>query len=170
MFGPRASHRERYFHGPWRQSPFHKGDLKYVILNLLKEKPRYGYEIIRELEEYSYGFYKPSPGVVYPTLQMLEEMEYTTSEDRDGKKVYVITEKGIQFLNDRKDTAEEVRSKMRHHWDNEYFYTFGETIGEFRELGKFMKRRARNISPEKMQRIRDIISRSLKEIESVIKE
>jgi hypothetical protein len=59
---------------------------------------------------------------------------------------------------------------MCHHWDNEYFDTFGETIGEFRELGKFMKRRARNISPEKMQRIRDIISRSLKEIESIIKE
>jgi DNA-binding PadR family transcriptional regulator len=170
MFGPRASHRERYFHGPWRQSPFHKGDLKYVILNLLKEKPRYGYEVIRELEEYSYGFYKPSPGVVYPTLQMLEEMEYTTSEETDGKKVYAITEKGIQFLNERKDTAEEVRSRMCHHWDNEYFDTFGETIGEFRELGKFMKRRARNISPEKMQRIRDIISRSLKEIESIIKE
>jgi DNA-binding PadR family transcriptional regulator len=170
MFRQRAYHRERYFHSPWRESPFHKGDLKYVILNLLKEKPRYGYEIIRELEEYSYGFYKPSPGVVYPTLQMLEEMEYTTSEERDGKKVYVITERGIQFLNDRKDTADEIRSKMSHHWDNEYFDIFGETIGEFRELGKFMKRRVRNISPEKMQRIRDIISHALKEIESVIKE
>lgn len=170
MFKQRALRRERFFGGHWHESPFHKGDLKYVVLNLLKEKPRYGYEIIRELEEFSYGFYKPSPGVVYPTLQMLEEMEYTTLEERDGKKVYVITEAGLLFLKERSDTVDEVRRNMRHHWNSEYFDMFGQITGEFKELGKLMHRRARYLSTEKMQRIRDIILRAVSEIESVIKE
>jgi DNA-binding PadR family transcriptional regulator len=170
MFKQRPLRREQFFQGHWHDSPFHKGDLKYVILNLLKEKPRYGYEIIRELEEYSYGFYKPSPGVVYPTLQMLEEMEYTTSEERDGKKVYVITEAGLRFLKERSDTADEVRQKMSHHWNSEYFDMFGQIKGEFKEMGKLMRRRAAYLDAKKMQRIRDIIVRASKEIESVVNE
>ena len=54
---------------------FEKGDLKYVILDLLKDEPSHGYEVIRKLEERSRGFYSPSPGSVYPTLQLLEDME-----------------------------------------------------------------------------------------------
>ena len=87
----------RYRRGRWQESPFQKGDLKYVILDLIKEKPRYGYEIIRDLEERSHGFYTPSPGVIYPTLQMLEETGYTSSAEQDGKRVYTITEEGRQF-------------------------------------------------------------------------
>jgi DNA-binding PadR family transcriptional regulator len=88
MFGP--------FNCFNRQSPFQKGDLKYVLLDLIKEKPRHGYDIIRALEEQSRGMYAPSAGVVYPTLQMLEEMGYTKSDQLDGKKVYSITEEGLQ--------------------------------------------------------------------------
>jgi len=68
MFKDRMFNGERFFRGGRRTSSFQKGDLKYVILNLMKEKPRHGYEIIRELEEQSYGLYKPSPGVIYPTI------------------------------------------------------------------------------------------------------
>ena len=170
MFRQRPMRKERFFQGHMHESPFHKGDLKYVVLTLLKEKPRYGYEIIRELEEFSYGFYKPSPGVVYPTLQMLEEMEYTTSEERDGKKVYVITEAGLRFLEERSETADEIRHKMSHHWDSEYFDMFGQITAEFKELRRLMQRRSRYLDPGKMQRIRDIISRASKDIEAVIKE
>ena len=53
---------------------FGQGDLKFVILRLLAEKPRHGYEIIKELEERSGGTYSPSPGTVYPTLVMLEDV------------------------------------------------------------------------------------------------
>ena len=91
-----------------RESHFQKGDLKYVILDLLKDKPRYGYEVIRELEERSHGFYSPSAGVVYPTLQMLEEMGYASAAEQDGKKVYSITDEGRQFLTERKDFTEEI--------------------------------------------------------------
>ncbi len=170
MFKHRPARGDRFFHGYRHESPFHKGDLKYVVLNLLKEKPRYGYEIIRELEDYSYGFYKPSPGVVYPTLQMLEEMEYTTSEERDGKKVYVITEAGLRFLSERSDTANEIKRKMSHHWNSDYYDIYSEISSEFKELGRLMHRRARFLDADKIQRIRKIILQASGEIESIIKE
>jgi DNA-binding PadR family transcriptional regulator len=125
MFRDRFFGGAHHFGGPWqggswRESPFQKGDLKYVVLGLLKDKPRYGYEIIRALEERSHGFYTPSPGVVYPTLQMLEEMGYASAEERDGKKVYTITDEGLKFLAERKDQAEEVKCQMKHqaNWEN----------------------------------------------------
>jgi DNA-binding PadR family transcriptional regulator len=117
MFGEHTRGRGRHSRrNYWRESPFQKGDLKYVVLDLLKEKPRYGYEVIRNLEEQSQGFYTPSPGVVYPTLQMLEEMGYATSQELDGKKIYTITEEGINFLAERKDSADEVRSQIKNRW------------------------------------------------------
>src|SRR5918911_1521235 len=70
---------------------FEQGDLKYVILRLLEEKPRHGYEVIKELEERFRGLYSPSPGTVYPTLTMLEEMGYARgTQEEGGKKIYEI--------------------------------------------------------------------------------
>ena len=170
MFRDRFLKRERFFHGFRHESPFQKGDLKYVILDLLKEKPRYGYEIIRALEERSYGFYKPSAGVVYPTLQMLEEMGYASSIERDGKRVYTITEEGRQFLVERRDSADEVRSHMRHHWNQKNFGPIGEIMGEVAKLGKSVGSRIRNADPEQLKRISEVISRARREIEAILEE
>jgi DNA-binding PadR family transcriptional regulator len=159
-----------HFRSFGRGSPFHKGNLKYVILDLLKEKPRYGYEIIRALEESSHGFYTPSPGVVYPTLQMLEEMGYANSVERDGKKVYSITKEGSKFLSEREEQAEEVRSHMKHHWNPENMGIIMEMMGEFRELGRLMKQQARSIEPDKMKRIREVIARASKDIQTIVEE
>jgi DNA-binding PadR family transcriptional regulator len=59
---------------------FEQGDLKYVILRLLAEKPRHGYEIIKELEDRFSGAYAPSAGTVYPTLTLLEDLGYGTGD------------------------------------------------------------------------------------------
>jgi DNA-binding PadR family transcriptional regulator len=83
--------------GP-RGSYYGRGRVKFVILELLKEKPRHGYDIIREMEERSGGMYTPSPGVIYPTLQALEDQDFVTSVEQDGKKVYAITEAGEVYL------------------------------------------------------------------------
>jgi len=83
--------------GP-RGSYYGRGRVKFVILELLKEKPRHGYDIIREMEERSGGVYTPSPGVIYPTLQALEDQDFVTSVEQDGKKVYAITEAGEAYL------------------------------------------------------------------------
>lgn len=162
--------RQGIFRGHWRQSPFQKGNLKYVILDLIKDKPRYGYEIIRALEERSHGFYTPSPGAVYPTLQMLEEMGYAIATAQDGKKVYTITKEGRQFLAERKDLADEIKSQMRQHWNPENIRVIGKTMGDFGELGKLMGRRLRYADPEKMQRIREVVSRAYQEIQAILEE
>ena len=78
---------------------FEHGDLRYVLLQLVAEKPRHGYELIKAIEEKFGGMYSPSPGVVYPTLTHLEELGYMRAEPGGGtKKLYSITEEGVNFL------------------------------------------------------------------------
>jgi DNA-binding PadR family transcriptional regulator len=105
-FGPRRG-------GPRGGRMFEQGDLKLVILQLLADKPRHGYEIIKELEERSGGRYSPSPGTVYPTLTLLEDMGYAVATpEESGKKVYAITEAGRGYLADNRSTADEVLERL----------------------------------------------------------
>src|SRR5512142_3129405 len=94
-------------HGRWRGRAarlFEQGDLRYVVLRLLEEKPRHGYEIIKALEERVNGAYAPSPGVVYPTLQLLEDLGYArVMPGPDSKKVYEITDAGRAHLAENRD-------------------------------------------------------------------
>jgi DNA-binding PadR family transcriptional regulator len=82
---------------------FGRGDLKYALLDLLQERPKHGYEMIKELESRAGGFYTPSAGAVYPTLQLLEDRGWVTAETTEGKKVYAITDAGRQALKERQD-------------------------------------------------------------------
>ncbi|WP_374377322.1 PadR family transcriptional regulator [Dongia sp.] len=82
---------------------FEHGDLRYVVLQMIAEKPRYGYEVIKAIEEKLGGAYTPSPGVIYPTLTLLEETGYATVSEAEGnKKLYAITEAGKAFLAENK--------------------------------------------------------------------
>jgi DNA-binding PadR family transcriptional regulator len=161
---------ERFFRGPWREGSFQKGDLKYVFLDLFKDKPRHGYEIIRELEEISYGFYTPSPGTVYPTLQMLEEMGYASARARDGKKVYTITKEGLKFLEERKDFADEVRSHIKHKWDFKNIGRMIMVMKEYHALENVLGEGLRRLDEDKMQRIRQVLSGAHKAIEDILEE
>ena len=82
------------------------GDLRLIVLALLAEGPRHGYEIIKALEEKSSGVYSPSPGVVYPTLTYLEEVGYATSNAEGSKKVFSITDTGRTHLVQNRDIAD----------------------------------------------------------------
>ncbi len=78
---------------------FAHGDLRLVILRLIADKPRHGYEIIKEIEERVAGAYSPSPGVIYPTLTLLEELGYVAVSPGEGtRKSHEITEAGRAFL------------------------------------------------------------------------
>jgi len=83
--------------GPGRRF-FGRGDLKFALLELLIERPMHGYEMMKALQERSGGMYTASPGSVYPTLQMLEDRDFVTVSEADGKKVYTITDAGRAFL------------------------------------------------------------------------
>src|SRR5258707_15730306 len=75
-----------------------RGDIKFILLELIKEQPRHGYDVIKVLEERYGGFYRPSPGTVYPTLQLLEDEGNGSSATVDGKRIYTITEAGGKVI------------------------------------------------------------------------
>jgi DNA-binding PadR family transcriptional regulator len=81
-------------------------DLQLLILGLLADKPRHGYEIIKALDERSKGFYVPSPGMVYPALTYLEEIGHATVETDGARKLYQITDAGKEHLESNRGTVE----------------------------------------------------------------
>ena len=92
----------------WGGHQAKRGDMSPILLRVLAEKPMHGYEIIRDLEKKSHGLWRPSPGSVYPTLQLLEEQDFVQSRDEGGKKVYTITDAG---------KSEAKNSKARGPWE-----------------------------------------------------
>src|ERR1700728_2132896 len=100
------------------------GDLRLIILALLSEKPRHGYEIIKAVEEHSSGIYSPSPGMVYPALTYLEELGYTASESEGTKKLYRITEAGTNHLKENRASVEETLDQLAR---------FGRKVSQFQK-------------------------------------
>jgi DNA-binding PadR family transcriptional regulator len=114
-FGFGGGHR----HGPWGrhgrrgERVFDQGDLRFVILKLIGDAPRHGYEIIKAIEDAVGGAYSPSPGVIYPTLTLLEELGYVTvAAAEGGKKLYSITEAGQAALEEKKSIVEAIFGRM----------------------------------------------------------
>jgi DNA-binding PadR family transcriptional regulator len=157
---------------------FRRGDIKFVLLELIAEKPRHGYDIIKELEARHEGFYKPSPGTVYPTLQMLEEGGYLTSDTVEGKRVYTITDAGRKLLEERSekdaDPAEEgppafgvfgfgpfPRGGHRH---------LSELRESVRDLMAAVMQAARHGTPERTEQVREVLERARRDIYSLLAE
>ena len=88
------------------------GDLQLLLLHLLQENPRHGYELIKELESRTSGYYSPSPGVIYPALTYLEEIGFASVEAEGNKKLYRITETGAAFLKENQQTAEAMLTEL----------------------------------------------------------
>src|SRR3989442_1273939 len=124
-FGPRG-----FWGGPRgggrRRQWFESGDMKYVILKLVKDKPRHGYEVMKELEDQMHGCYSPSPGTVYPTLQWLEDEGLVVAKGVGGKKVYEITDAGRKFLDEHRDTVDDIFDRVREALDR----TLGGAVGD----------------------------------------
>lgn len=91
--------------GPGRGGRMRRGDTRIALLGALADGPAHGYELIQRLEERTRGMWRPSPGSVYPTLQMLEEQGLIRGEQRDDKRVYAITEAGTAELQERLSRA-----------------------------------------------------------------
>jgi len=93
--------------------PFDHGELRLVVLALVAERPRHGYEIIKAIEDRFGGSYSPSPGVVYPTLTLLEELGHATVEETGGKKRYTITPEGEAYLAANRAAADIAMARMQ---------------------------------------------------------
>jgi DNA-binding PadR family transcriptional regulator len=157
--------------GRWRGGRmFEQGDLRYVILRLLEEKPRHGYEIIKALEERFGGAYAPSPGVVYPTLQMLEDQGYARVQpEADGKKVYEITDAGRAHLAENRDAVDTIFERISNLVGHFLDEPMTEVHGAFRKVGKATYSRATDAvqNPALLKRIVEILDRAAREIEEL---
>jgi DNA-binding PadR family transcriptional regulator len=92
---------------------FDGGELRLVLLKLIEEQPRHGYDLIREIEERSGGAYAPSPGVIYPTLTMLGDMELIEEQKTEGaKKQFGITTAGQAHLTEREAEVEALFARL----------------------------------------------------------
>jgi len=102
------------------------GDLQLLILLLLSEKPRHGYEIIKAIEEHSSGVYTPSPGMVYPALTYLEETGYAGASAEGTKKLYSITAEGTAYLAKNREVTDDIWRRLAlfgrrlAHWQRQY--------------------------------------------------
>src|SRR5438128_3705584 len=156
------------FRGARRRQWFGAGDMKYVILKLLKDKPRHGYEVMKELEEQLHGCYSPSPGTVYPTLQWVEDEGLVDARVVEGKKVYEITDAGRKFLDEHRDVVDDIFERVRDTVDR----ALGGAMADVnRVVGRLMRAvyragwRARDDATR--QRLVEILSKTLAEIEGL---
>ncbi|MGC4015750.1 MAG: PadR family transcriptional regulator [Luteolibacter sp.] len=93
--------------------PFEQGDLRWIVLELIASQPRHGYEIIKAIEDALDGHYSPSPGVIYPTLTLLEETGLIAGETQGAKKLYSITDAGRAELEANAAQLETVRGRLK---------------------------------------------------------
>jgi DNA-binding PadR family transcriptional regulator len=99
-------------HGSRGPKMFDAGALRYVVLHLIAERPRHGYEIIKEIEERVGGGYSPSPGVIYPILAMLEDLGHIATTPDGNKKLHSITPEGQAALDENRAFVDAVLARL----------------------------------------------------------
>jgi DNA-binding PadR family transcriptional regulator len=139
-----------------------RGDFRYLVLMALSEKPMHGYALILEIGK---THQRPvSAGLIYPTLQELEDMGYVSSEEREGKKIYSLTEEGRKHLEENAEVVERLRAGK----------AYAERIGRFSFMGDLQDMQAmvlmneRDIDEGKMTRIQEILTDAKKRMASVV--
>ena len=166
-FGGWGGPRGRRFR--WRI--FERGDLKFVILRLISEKPMHGYEVMQALEDESCGCYRASPGSVYPTLQMLEDEGYVRSREEAGKKVDESTDEGRAYWDEHSDVEDEIFDRIGAFADRFWGRESRDLSAAFSRLAQstFEGAFAWNTDPEVLQKMAEILDRARREIEDLKK-
>jgi DNA-binding PadR family transcriptional regulator len=185
--GGRARQRRR---GPWfeewnegwpgrqRRGPrMRRGDIRWALLEALGDGPAHGYELIVRLEDRSGGMWRPSPGSVYPTLQMLEDEGLVRSEERDAKRVYELTEAGrtaaAEHADGRaeSDAAEERVGGPARHRAMRGVRLAGETLGPaLPPLLMAAKQVAMTGDDSQLERAQQVLRRATKELNQILAE
>ena len=148
--------------------PLEQGDLRWIALDLIAAQPRYGYEVIKEIEDAMHGHYAPSPGAVYPMLTLLEETGLISSESKGSKRLYHLTDLGKAELDANKPSIKSARERL-----NEASQRFGPSVAPpelFRAMenlrGALQVRLSKaEISPEALASITEAIDKAAREIE-----
>jgi len=143
--------------------------MKYVILKILNDKPRHGYEVMKELEERMHGCYTASPGTVYPTLQWLEDEGLVRAQDVDGKKVYEITAGGKKFLEEHRDVIEDIFDRVKEAVND----AMGGSMAEInRAIGRLVKEAYRTgwktRDEAARKKVAEILNRAIAELDALV--
>ncbi|NYF79647.1 helix-turn-helix transcriptional regulator [Granulicella arctica] len=139
-----------------------------MILQLIAEKPSYGYEIIKSIQERLGGSYAPSPGVVYPMLTMLEEMGHATVVSEGARKLYTITEEGSMSLAENKAIVDAIFARIdrvRGEQTSEGAQQIERAVANFRMA---LRMRTGKLTTEQVHAITDIIDAAAKQIERLV--
>lgn len=156
--------------GGRRRQWFEAGDMKYVILKLLKDKPRHGYEVMKDLEERMHGCYTPSPGTVYPTLQWLEDEGLVVGRDVEGKKVYEITDAGRAFLEEHRDVVDDIFDRVREALERTVGGSMADVNRAMKDLMKSVYRTGwRTADDATRRRLAEIVRTAVNQVESLAK-
>src|SRR5438270_11144750 len=115
------------------------------------------------------GYYRPSPGSVYPTLQMLEDLGYVTSTQQEGKKIYTITDEGRRYLDEQQSTVEDIRSRITAGWDAAQRPEVADLMHEVQQLAWALFREGRrNLQDaDRLKKLREIVARTRAEVEAL---
>jgi DNA-binding PadR family transcriptional regulator len=138
-----------------------RGDLKFEILEALLEGPRHGYDIMLTIE--SKRGMRPSPGSIYPALQMLEDGDFVHSTERDGKRVYEITDKGRELYEKREPVDEEMP------WGNPAFYmTVAEAMRQVAGIKDAAKQIARSGNMQLYKKAIEVLDKARRELFEIL--
>ena len=154
-----------------RKRMFEGGELRLVLLKLIADEPRHGYELIRAIEEMTGGDYAPSPGVIYPTLTMLQDMGHIAeAPGEDTKKVYQATDEGRAHLEENEEEVEALFERLEEHGSTRKRASGGPPIG--RAVGNLMNALSHRIGrdgidEELLHEIASILDQAAQRIERV---
>jgi DNA-binding PadR family transcriptional regulator len=145
--GERGPHRgwhgqdnEEWFEGRGRRGRVERGTMRYVLLDALRDGPKHGYEIIKWLDERTGGAYAPSPGAVYPTLQLLGDLGFVVAGQEDDRRVYALTETGRNALDEHAEAIEHFWARFTGAADSRIDRPeFGFVQDELRELARTVR-------------------------------
>jgi DNA-binding PadR family transcriptional regulator len=161
-------HGRRPFGGEFGGRLFDSGELRLVILSFIAEKPSHGYEIMKGISDQTGGVYAPSAGVVYPTLNQLEDEGLATAISEGGKKQYTITEAGQAELQAQKARIDEILGRIRQMGESYGTRRAPEIVRALHNFKLAMKLSfGRDLSPEQIRKIAEILDNAAKEIERV---
>ena len=161
--------------GDWFGSPpprAERGGVRYLVLDALAERARHGYEVIQVIEERSGGSYRPSPGVIYPTLQMLEELGHARVVEQESRKVYEITDTGrADLAAHREEVADFYERSEGESWES-YVENFGDVMKRVGRLLKMLKKAGTRgkLTPKTLKRVGDVIEAAVRDIEAMFDE
>ncbi|MBX7526428.1 PadR family transcriptional regulator [Qipengyuania sp. 1NDH10] len=154
--------------GGRRRRMFGSGELRLVLLKLLGDEPRHGYELIKAIEDLTGGSYAPSPGTVYPTLSLLEdEGAITPAKGDETRKAYEATEEGQKELEDRAEEVERIMERLSGHGEHRRAYATPEMFRAVGNLATVLKNRARTgkLDEDTVREIVDLVDELAKKIE-----